>query len=1232
MLFDTFCNRNVIAMPVGVHSRDAGATTACNRRRLRILTLRVMKLSTIIILACCLQISAKTFSQTITYTSRSTSLPSIFKAIKQQTGYVVFYDQNIVDQRSIAIEATNEPLEVFIRKALKGTALAYAIQDKTIVISRKGSMVQVMDDIQQAAAYPQPIIGRLVDDFGHPIGHATVTLQPLGKTTVTTNEGAFSFSQVPPGKYILTVTHVAYNKVEKHVKMGTDVLEVTITATMAQQQLSGVEVAPSTGYQTIDRTKATGSYTVITAKEIEANPSVNLAERLEGRVPGVHFNLANNSIQIRGDNNFNAGSSSPLIVIDGFPAIEQNLSNYPGGPLGGANAPSGKAGVPVTNNTILSIFNPANIQSITFLKDAAAASIWGARAANGVIVIETKKGQKGRTVINVNSTLTLASAPDMDNINMMSSRQYVDYEKELFNDGYYKDYGYYPRNSPYSEAVQDLLDQQSGRITQQQLDDKLNVLSNRNNIGQIKKYLLQQAMTQQYNLSLSGGSDNSSYYIAGNYTSNKPVFKENTSSTYNILANLTNDFFDKKVTFQTGINVDYGDRQVNSAAQEALSPGLTGLRPYEMLVDANGNYLNRAVDYTPRAIDSLTKVGYIPWYYNSGNQLQSSNVFHSTATRFTEQIRAKITPWLTLQGSGMYQRNLYDGYNLQKVNSYNVLSLINTGTTFKNGKPTYGVPYGDILYTSHTWSNDYSLRGQFNIDKAWKANKHHVSMIGGSEIRQSMATGYNQAHYGFNEDTYSAVPVNPTGTYTTIWGYQGSIGAQSTSLATTKARYLSYFSNASYSFLNKYFVSGSLRFDDHNLVGVERRKRATPLWSGGLRWNAKEEHFMSGVKWLDNLAVRGSIGTGGNIPGTATPFAIVSTINPNPPSQPLQGTSVINPANRDLTWATTRTLNFGIDASLFKNHLYVTADIYSKHTSGLIWNLPVNGTYGWSSLAYNAANLNGHGVELNLTGILIRNRNWTLTSNFNFTYSASKVTDDFFQNTATEATASAVITKGYPVDNLFLYRWAGLDNQGQSQIYDAQHKIISSNDDSELKPEDRVYAGRTTPAYFGGFSAELRYKQFTINATTVYNMGYKVLRQDISNSYYPSFGNIGNFLPSSKLFATRWQKPGDEAHTNVPGIEYSSLTSENRYMYSTANVIDGGNIRLQMVGLTYSLPSAVMNHLRFARMVSFRVSADNLGLIWRANKDHIDPDYMFAGSYTAWPPVKNYAFNLNVTF
>lgn len=1234
MHFDIFCNRNVIAMPVGVHSRDAGPTTACHRHRLRILTLRVMKLSTIIMLACCLQISARTFSQTITYASRSTSLPNIFKAIKQQTGYVVFYDQNIVDQHPIAIEATNEPLESFIRKALKGTALVYDIQDKTIVISRKGSMVQVMDDVQQAAAYPQPIIGKVQDDMGRGIAHATVTLQPSGQTTMTNTDGAFTFPQLKPGKYIITVTHVAYNKVEKRVKMENDPLEVTVTVYLAENQLSGINVMPNTGYQKLDRTKATGAFTVVTANEIAENPSLNLTDILATRgVPGVRFDVANNKIQIRGDNNFSAGGATPLIVVDGFPAVEQNLANFPGSQSTGSAVPGGKSQIPVNNSTILSIFNPNDIESITFLKDAAAASIWGNRAANGVIVIETKKGRRGRTVINLNSTVTVAGDPNMKNVDMMNSRQYVDYEKELWDNGYYvTDPSTYYRYSNVSDAITAMFAQQSGKISQAELDKTLEQLSSRNNLGQIQRYLLQKAITQQYNLSLSGGTDASTFYISGNYTSNKPVFRENTSTAYNIAGNLTNNFFDRRLTFTTGFNMQYTDRQVNGAAQDALSSTANGLRPYDMLVDDNGNPINRSILFTPHVIDSLTTLGYLPWYYNSFNELQSSNYFSTTATRLTEQIRGKITNWLTVSASGMYQRNMTDMSNLQKLNSYNTLNLVNTGTSFKNGRVTYGVPYGGVLYTGHQVNNDYSIRGQFDLDKGWNANKHHVNMIGGAEIRQTTSSGYSQAHYGFDEDTYSSVPVNPTATYTTIYGYPTSIGSTSTSLSVGRYRFLSYFSNASYAFLGKYFVTGSVRFDDHNLVGVERRKRATPLWSTGVRWNIKDEKFLRMVSWLDNLDIRGSIGTGGTIPATASPFAIINITAPNPPTQPVPGALLVNPANPDLTWATTRTLNFGIDASLFKGRLGVNADVFHKKTYNMITSLPINPTYGFTQRDVNAANMTGHGVELGLTVTPIRNSNWTWTSILNFSYNTTRITDTRFPKTITSSSGIPVVITGYPVDNLFLYRFAGLDDQGQTQIYDAQHNVLSYKDNTSLKPEDLKYAGRTAPAYFGGFTNTLRYKLWTLQASVMYNFDYKVLRTGINPQLYPSPGYASGFLQTSKQLVDRWRKPGDEAITNIPGILYSNFTSISRYQYSDANVIDGSHIRLQLVSLGYSLPSKTLERLRVIKNASIRASADNLGIIWRKNKVGVDPDYMYSGNYTGWPPVKNYALNINLTF
>jgi len=277
--------------------------------------------------------------------------------------------------------------------------------------------------------------------------------------------------------------------------------------------------------------------------------------------------------------------------------------------------------------------------------------------------------------------------------------------------------------------------------------------------------------------------------------------------------------------------------------------------------------------------------------------------------------------------------------------------------------------------------------------------------------------------------------------------------------------------------------------------------------------------------------------------------------------------------------------------------------------------------------------MHSHGVELNLTGDVIRNKDWNWNANFNITYNTSKVTDDRFPPKAVVVTGAQVLTTGYPVDNLFLYRWAGLDDQGQSQIYDGQGKVLKSSDASNnFTQDDLQYMGRTTPAWFGGFSQNLRWKQFSLGMQVVYNMGYKVLRNDISTNNYPVGSSFSGFLNTSKALVNRWRKPGDEAFTNVPGLMNFNSTSVQRYALSSANVIDGDNVRLQMVSLGYTLPVNLLNRIKVIKALSARVSANNLGIIWRKNKAGLDPDYMFSGTYASWPPVKNYAFNVNVTF
>jgi TonB-linked SusC/RagA family outer membrane protein len=1178
-----------------------------------------MRLSTILILACFMQVSARSYSQSITYNYQNESLENVFKVIKQQTGYLVFYDQNELDvKKRVTLDAHNMPLESLMRELLKGQPLSYSFEDKTIIITKRSVVSQMLADIP----VPQLLTGSIKDENGNPIVQASVTLMPLNRHTVTSETGQFSFADVTPGNYTLSISHVSFQRLEQKITLGNSSMDVKITMKVSLLKLEGVTV--STGYQTIEKSSTTGPYSVITAKDIEASPSINILEKLEGKVPGVLFNSRDNSIQIRGVNNYVAGSSAPLVVVDGFPAKEQTLVGNPGTSVNGTTF--------ATNNTILSSFNPADIESITFLKDAAAAAIWGSRAANGVIVIETKKGRKGRSDLNFSSTVSVSAPADMKNLNVMNSKQYIEFEQQLFDLNYIPDAASNWRYAAQSEAVEDMFLAKRGTITPEERDQRLAALAKRNNFDQINKYLLQNAVTQQYNLSLNGGGDNNTYYISGNYSKDQPVFRGNSAEKFFVNARLSNDLLNKKVNILTGINQSFSNSTVNNAALQAITPGAAGLRPYDMLVDDEGKAIGRSIAFTPHIVDSFTNRGYQPWKLNSIDELdRNSTHYRTTSTRLNTQVSANILPWLKASVSGMYQRAQTDMRNLAEQNSYSTIDLINTGTTIVNGKPVYGVPYGGVYKLSNTSNEEYSLRGQLNVNKQWN-NKHSLVMIAGSEIRQTKFTGYNQTRYGYSEDLGTSVTVNPTVNYTTIYGYGKQLGNTDGAIFSDKKRYLSYFSNANYAFLNKYHLSGSVRFDDYSLIGVERRKRAVPLWSAGASWDASEESFLSNLKWLSNATLRLTYGVGGSVPREGTPFSLISIIGNDPYSQLPYG-SIGTPGNQQLGWETTKTLNTGLDVSVFNSRLQVSFDIYRKKSNGILASLPYNPTYGWSSLTFNTSDLDGHGYELNITGDIIRQKNWTWNSNFNISYNTNKIKDARYPNTQLTPTGLPMVIDGFPTDNIFAYKWAGLDNQGHSQIYYGDGKILTSDKSTtDFKPSDKRYMGRSTPPYFGGFTQTVRYKNISLTARMTYYLGHKLWKQDINTGLYPTGGYSQGFLGTSKALVNRWRKPGDEAFTNIPGIVGNDFNSINRYALADINVIDADNARFQQLTLSYMLPAAAIRKIGFLKSLTMGATASNLGVIWRKNKDGIDPQYIFAGSYSSLPPSKNFTFNINASF
>lgn len=1081
---------------------------------------------------------------------------------------------------------------------------------------------------EQTDTYWRVISGQVKGSNGQPLTGVTVMPDGIGVRTgvSTSSDGSYTLRLREPAEAIV----FSFIGMEPQRRVIGKNSQINVSMGDAVNQLEEVEVV-STGYQKISKERATGAFGQITSKELKEVPAVNLLERIEGTIPGVQVDLRTNELTVRGINSFNTDGNSrrPLIVVDGFPAIEQNLVENT---------------TQFANNSILNKFNPADIESITVLKDAAAASIWGAQAANGVIVIETKKGRVSDPTISFSTNLSISAPADLSNINRMSSRDYVELEKELFSlgfvpdpDNWYYDPVWTPfnPNMPASEAVQWMFKAKRNEITQNELDVQLERLSNVNNFSQIRKNLLQNAVSQQYNLSLSGGNARTTYMVSGNYSDDVPVFKSNRGQTFFVNSNLTTNFLNQRLKLTTGINYNYAKSSSNQVAANALGNNPEALRPYELLKDDNGNLVRKSLKFTDPVLADFYSRGLYDWTYNPIEELNYNNyTMGDNRFRINAQLDGKINSWAGLSLSGMLQRTLAETTQLDELKSYSMRDFLNYATTvdFENNSFTRNLPQGGRMLLRNENSTMYNVRLQGNVDKSWWQDKVNLNVIAGAEISSQTGINYAQTRYGFNEDTYSSVNYDQNGSYMGIQGWEQSIGVSDGTIGRPNVRKLSYYSNAALSFLKgRYIVSGSARFDDMTLIGISREKRAKPIWSSGVKWNIKSERFLSEQNWLNALNLRVTYGVGGTLPSGGSNVTVIDLQGPD--GQTGEIPAVISaPRNPEVGWERVYTQNYGLDFTILDNRLSVNFDLYKKHTKDILYNFPFNSTYGWSSVQFNGGTMESNGIDLGVSGRIVQNNNFRWQSIFNFSYNTNKVTDSRFQITDISQYIYGSLLGGMPVDYLYAYKWAGLDETGQSQIAKANGEIVKSTQGGRniFAREDLVYMGRTTAPYFGGFMNNFTYKGVNLGVRISYEMGHVRRLQSFNN--YPQYQGVQyGILGTNELMVQRWRNPGDEANTDVPGLKNINTNSYNRFRDSENLIIDAGHIRLQQISLGYSFPSSFTAKTPF-KSLGINAAVRNLGILWKANKMGVDPMYVRNNSYNNLAPTKNYFLTIDASF
>jgi len=1019
------------------------------------------------------------------------------------------------------------------------------------------------------------------------------------KKQQTDARGEFNLS-LPAGTYTLELFYVGYQR--QHVTVTVPQKQnLTIVLNQSATELDEVSVL-SNGYQRLARGKATGSFVQLDSAILNRRVSPDILSRLADVTPGLIFNRnqgsGENDISIRGRSTLFA-NDQPLVVLDNFP--------YEGD---------------------LNAINPNDVESITVLKDAAAAAIWGARSGNGVIVITTRSGNYGqKNRISFNTNFTYGARPDLFYNSRMSTSDFIDMEKKLFAAGFYTTAEQSDNRQGMTPVVELLIAARDGKITSQQANEQIEKFRVYDVRNDFTKYIYRNSQAQQYALQLSGGTAQQKYLISAGYDKGLSGLVGNGNDRLSLRGTNTYAFGQGKGEFGTEVYFIKSSTQTNSTGTDNITTGNTAIYPYARLADDFGNPLNITHDYRQGFVDGAPSKGLLDWSYNPIREIEVADRRSGyTDLRLNSRIKYRVLPGLHAEVLYQYTRNNTVSKNIRGLESYFTRNLINIYTQVNaDGIFNRGIPIGAIQDLTTGLATGNSIRAQLNYQQLW-GKDHEVNAIGGYEIRSQESTVNTSRLYGFS-------PLNVTNVSVDYLGLYKSYPNLGNTLLRVpfmdeeddySDRFISWYGNAGYTFKQRYTFTASARLDRSNIFGVRTNQKGVPLYSAGLSWNIAQEDFYH-INWLPGLKLRSTFGYNGNVDRSLSAVATATYSSGTSTIIGLPYASITNPPNPDLRWERVKIYNLGLDFSMKNRLLWGSIDIYQKEGIDLIGSINMPTSSGVRTFRGNTANTSGKGLDLVLNSTLGKGSlKWS--PSLIMSYATENV-----KRYEVKATASSYLAggenelyplAGYPLASVFSYPWAGLDPAtGESRIY-FKGEITKDFNKVALQATaaDLVYNGPAKPRVFGAFRNTFEYKNFSLSVNISYRLGYYFKRASVQN-YLILSGNV-----SHGDYGKRWQKHGDELITNVPALPAVRNANQDRlYMHSSALVEKGDHIRFQDVNVGYTLNRRDKQNLPFS-VIRFYVYGNNLGLLWAANKQGLDPDYQLQR------PVKTISAGLKADF
>ena len=1118
--------------------------------------LLVMKICSCLLLCTMLSVSAMSYSQNVKLTMEKTSeeLLSVLKELGRMGDYKFFYNDNEVKPYKVSFSVKEASVVEILDEILKDTRLAYRVVDKVIVITPR-----VKDDTPKKIV----IAGVVKEKGGGVLPGVTVILKGTAVGTATDASGNFRLELPRQDSLVLLFSFIGMKS--REVKVG----KQTELIVLMEPDVEEMGEVVCTGYQTLRKVNTTGSFSTVSPQMIELRGSAGLNRLLEGQVPGL--TIYNNDVRIRGGSTISKKvGTKPLYIVDGFEVDE------------------------LPENMDL-------VERITVLKDAAAAAIWGTRAANGVIVIEMKKGTIGQSKLSYSGNVNLMCKPDFDDLNRADAKTIVDYDLDVFDkklifSGIYENYP-----NGYSPSYGLIFDFENNRISRDELEEKLAALGQISNKKQIKDKLLRTGIRHNHTLALTGGSETFSYFLSGSYTGENSVYKDGSRKhSINILSK-NSYVVNPRLTVRADMNVVYGKEDHGYDVKSVISTIL----PYQMLTDEAGNRVKDYMKFNIRKNQELMEKGYKDYGFNVLDEVDLANdKTNKFGVRTKLGLDVKILEGVQLSMDYQYERTHSERKNLQDEESYDVREQLNYMTNVENGKLVNHLPMGDILDMTNENLTAHALKIGGILNRSFgNEGEHYVNVVGGFELRKHTSETSKSRKLGYDDEllTYQIFDEQALA-MTGIDGWDGNHTYDASyhdEFSYRDNREVSYYGSAVYTYDQRYTLSGTFRIDESNLFGAAKKYRRNPLWSVGLSWNVQEEDFFHS-KVINRLTPRISYGLTGNFDrsGSSTPLLTVNRSFNSAIGAYLSRVS--NAPNPKLRWERTKTLNIGVETELF-NRLTLMVEYYDKHSYDLLGNVQIDPTLGFDRGYINAANMRNRGFEVQLNAEALRLKDFQWFVNFVFGYNKNKITKNNISDGDPDYNRTHGVTEfveGYAREALWSYRWAGLDENGNPQTYDAD-----GNKTRTPVAESSECNGTYRPKYSGSLSTDFKYKNLLLSFSFIYNFGH------VFRIAYPTMNPLEGSGDMSAYVGKRWRKAGDEDKTDIPATltwDYFDGDRDKLAAYSSSSVRKGDFIRLREITLNYELPSRLIKKTPFSR-ISLTAQANTVWM-WTKNKEGFDPE------------------------